>query len=83
MKAVLIVTMNGIRIMMMTMTAMMAGWTIMVTANVMSSRDFEIVKDQLRKEWFEKNRLISAKVIIGQNLFHYPAGKRINATVHL
>jgi hypothetical protein len=33
-------------------------------SNVMSARDFEIVKDQLRSEWFESNRLISATNII-------------------
>lgn len=37
--------------------------------NVMSVRDFETVKEQIRKEWFENNRLISAKVIIDKNNF--------------
>jgi len=37
--------------------------------NVMNSRDFEVVKDQIRKEWFENNRLISAKTIIDKNNF--------------
>ena len=37
--------------------------------NVMSSRDFEVVKDQIRKEWFENNRLTSAKTIIDKNNF--------------
>jgi Domain of unknown function (DUF4476) len=37
--------------------------------NVMSTRDFEMVKEQIRKEWFEKNRLVSAKVIMDKNNF--------------
>lgn len=37
--------------------------------NVMSSRDFEQVKEQIRKEWFEKNRVTSAKTIIDKNNF--------------
>lgn len=37
--------------------------------NVMSSRDFEQVKEQIRKEWFENNRLTSAKVIMDKNNF--------------
>jgi|CXWL01.1.fsa_nt_gi hypothetical protein len=37
--------------------------------NVMSSRDFEQVKEQIRKEWFEVNRLTSAKVIMDKNNF--------------
>jgi hypothetical protein len=38
-------------------------------SNVMSSRDFNDVKDQIRKEWFENNRLISVKYIIDKNNF--------------
>ena len=37
--------------------------------NVISVRDFETVKEQIRKEGFENNRLISAKVIIDKNNF--------------
>jgi len=37
--------------------------------NVMNSRDFGTVKDQLRREWFENNRLTSAKVIIDKSDF--------------
>lgn len=38
-------------------------------SNVMSGREFETVKEQIRKEWFENNRLTSAKVIIDKNNF--------------
>ena len=37
--------------------------------NVINNREFEVVKDQIRKEWFENNRLISAKTIIDKNNF--------------
>ena len=37
--------------------------------NVMSSRDFEQVKEQIRKEWFENNRITSAKTIVDKNNF--------------
>lgn len=37
--------------------------------NVMSGREFEVLKDQLRREWFENNRLISTKVIIDKSNF--------------
>jgi len=37
--------------------------------NVMSTRDFEFTKDQIRKEWLETNRLISAKTILDKNNF--------------
>lgn len=37
--------------------------------NVMNSREFEMVKDQIRKEWFENNRLTSVKTIIDKNNF--------------
>ena len=37
--------------------------------NVMSVREFENVKEQIRKEWFENNRLKSVKVIIDKNNF--------------
>jgi hypothetical protein len=36
-------------------------------SNVMTNREFNDVKDQLRKEWFENNRLSSAKFIIEKN----------------
>ena len=36
-------------------------------ANVMSGREFEPVKESLRKEWFENNRLTSAKFIMDKN----------------
>lgn len=35
--------------------------------NIMTTREFNDVKDQLRKEWFENNRLNSAKFIIEKN----------------
>ena len=38
-------------------------------SNVMNTREFETMKDQLRKEWFENNRLTSAKFIIERNNF--------------
>ncbi len=37
--------------------------------NVMSGREMEQVKESLRKEWFENNRLASAKFIIERNNF--------------
>ncbi len=37
--------------------------------NVMNTRDFEQVKEQISKEWFEKNRLTSARVIMDRNNF--------------
>lgn len=37
--------------------------------NVMTGRELETVKDQLRREWFETNRLVSAKVIIDKSNF--------------
>jgi len=37
--------------------------------NVMNARDFDQVKESLRKEWFESNRLVSAKFIIDKNNF--------------
>jgi hypothetical protein len=37
--------------------------------NVMNDRDFSTVKDQLRKEWFENNRLTSARTIIDGSNF--------------
>jgi hypothetical protein len=37
--------------------------------NVMSTRDFEQVKAQIKKEWFENNRITSAKVIIDKSNF--------------
>ncbi|MEO6612144.1 MAG: DUF4476 domain-containing protein [Chitinophagaceae bacterium] len=37
--------------------------------NVMSSREFNDVKDQIRREWFEANRLTSTKVIIDKGNF--------------
>ncbi len=43
------------------------GWSN--NNNAMSSRDFHNVKEQIRKEWFENNRLISVKTIIDKNQF--------------
>jgi hypothetical protein len=37
--------------------------------NVLSNRDFDLVKEQIRKEWFENNRLVSTKVIIDKSNF--------------
>ncbi len=38
-------------------------------ANVMQAREFETLKESLRKEWFESNRLQSVKFIIDKNNF--------------
>lgn len=35
--------------------------------NVMNARDFDQVKQSLRKEWFENNRMTSAKFILDKN----------------
>ncbi|MDZ4796493.1 MAG: DUF4476 domain-containing protein [Bacteroidota bacterium] len=37
--------------------------------NLMSTRDFDQVKEQIRKEWFENNRITSSKTIIDKNNF--------------
>ena len=37
--------------------------------NVMNGREFELLKESLRKEWFEANRLISVRFIIDKNNF--------------
>lgn len=37
--------------------------------NVMNGREFEVLKESLRKEWFEANRLISVRFIIDKNNF--------------
>lgn len=37
--------------------------------NVMRARDFDLVKEQIRKEWHESSRLISVKTIIDKNNF--------------
>lgn len=37
--------------------------------NAMNAREFETVKESLRKEWFENNRLTSAKFIADKNNF--------------
>jgi len=37
--------------------------------NVMSAREFNQVTEQIRKEWFEANKLISVKTIIDKNNF--------------
>ena len=39
------------------------------SSNVMSTREFNELKDQVRKEWFENNRLTSVKYIIDRNSF--------------
>lgn len=38
-------------------------------SNVMQAREFETLKESLRKEWFESNRLQSVKFIIDKNNF--------------
>lgn len=38
-------------------------------AGAISNREFDQVKESLRKEWFDNNRLTSAKFIIDNNLF--------------
>lgn len=38
-------------------------------SNVMNAREFEQVKEQIRREWFEANRLVSVKTIIDKNNF--------------
>lgn len=37
--------------------------------NVMSTREFNDVKEQIRKEWFENNRLLSVKHIVDKSYF--------------
>lgn len=37
--------------------------------NMMNAREFDQVKESIRKEWFENNRITSAKVIIDKNNF--------------
>ena len=37
--------------------------------NVMSAKEFESLKEQIRKEWFEANKLISVKTIADKNNF--------------
>ena len=37
--------------------------------SIMSGREFETLKDQLRREWFENNRLSSVKFIIAKSNF--------------
>ena len=37
--------------------------------NVMTGQEFESVKEQIRKEWFESSRLVSVKTIIAKNNF--------------
>ena len=44
------------------------GWSN-GNSNVMSAREFNDLKDQIRKEWFETNRLTSVKFIIDKNNF--------------
>jgi hypothetical protein len=38
-------------------------------SNVMNTREFETMKESLRKEWFENNRITSAKFVIEKNSF--------------
>lgn len=38
-------------------------------SNIMSAREFETLKDQLRREWFENNRLTSVCTIIEKSNF--------------
>lgn len=44
------------------------GWSN-ADDKVMSAREFNDVKDQIRKEWFENNRMTSVKFIIDRNFF--------------
>ena len=45
--------------------------------NVMNTREFEFVKEQIRKEWLETNRLVSAKVIVDKNNFTAQQSKEL------
>ena len=45
------------------------GWSNNEFRNIMGVREFNDVKEQLRKEWFENNRMTSAKFIIDRNSF--------------
>ncbi len=45
------------------------GWNNGAYSDVMGQREFSDLKDQLRKEWFENNRLTSAKFIIDKSHF--------------
>lgn len=38
-------------------------------SNVMKGREFDALKESLRKEWFENNRLISVKTVLGKSNF--------------
>lgn len=44
------------------------GWSN-GSSDVMSTREFNELKDQIRKEWFENNRITSVKHIIDMNFF--------------
>ena len=48
------------------------GWEPGGYGSVMSPRDFDLVKDQLCKEWSENGRMISAKVITDKSYFTTP-----------
>lgn len=45
-----------------------SGWNS-GNVSVMTGREFETLKEQLRREWFETNRLTSVKVIIDKGNF--------------
>lgn len=45
--------------------------------NGMNVREFESVKESLRKEWFENNRITSAKFIIDKNNFNTAQVRRL------
>jgi hypothetical protein len=45
------------------------GWGNSGNLNIMGVREFNDLKDMLRREWFENNRLTSAKVIVDKNNF--------------
>ena len=50
------------------MTMMAGGWNNS-DSNVMSGREFEQMKESIRKEWFENNRLTSVKFIMDKSNF--------------
>lgn len=45
------------------------GWDNQYNNNVMSAREFDLLKESLRKEWFENNRVTSAKVVMDKSYF--------------
>jgi hypothetical protein len=45
------------------------GWDDHYNNNVMTAREFDMLKESLRKEWFEASRVTSAKVVMDKSNF--------------